>query len=243
MTLRAASDVPARARPCLQGTPRARPRLTDDEPLAFEGLSETVFRPTDGCFEWTIKHEAIRPDGAIFEVGILGFLSDEPERRPAFLDFLQDQTAVADGRPDMHVGMFRVKSRQQGREEVLSRHRARGNRQVSRDGWMKAAQVLSSLLVQVEDLASELIEPLAGFGEGDPSGPTVEQRDAKFFFEDGDPLAHSRLSDAELRCSGRKAPVLRSPHERREVRKLRETGGEQGFDHRCHSVPSRVRGV
>ena len=47
--------------------------------------------------------------------------------------------------------------------------------------------------MQVEDFPSELIEPLTGFGESDPSGPTVEQRDAKLFFEDGDSLADGRL--------------------------------------------------
>ena len=79
---------------------------------------------------------------------------------------------------------------------------------------MKAAEVSSSLFVQVEDLASVLIEPLTGFGEGNPPGPTVEQRDPKLSFEDGGPLADGRLSDAQGGGSGGEAPFLRSPHER-----------------------------
>src|SRR5208337_4612416 len=103
---------------------------------------------------------------------------------------------------------------QQGGEEAFSGNRACRNGQVARDGRMKAAEVSSSLFVQVEDLASVLIEPLTGFGEGNPPGPTVEQRDPKLSFEDGGPLADGRLSDAQGGGSGGEAPFLRSPHER-----------------------------
>jgi len=216
----------------LRGPPRTRSRLADDEHLAFQGCERDGFSYDQGMPRMDDQHEAIRPDRAIFEVGILNFLSDEPKCRPALLDILQHQTAVAHRRSDMHSGMFRVKGREQGREAAFSRHRAGCNRQVSRDGRMKAADVSASLLVQVEDLTSVLVEPLTGLSEGDPAGPTVEQRDAKLLFEAGDSLAHRRLSDAELRCSGREAPLLRSPRERREVWKLGETRGEQGFDHR-----------
>jgi hypothetical protein len=79
---------------------------------------------------------------------------------------------------------------------------------------MKAAEVPSSVLVQVEDLARVLIEPLTRFGQGNLSGPTVEERDPKFSFEDGDSLTDGRLSDAQVGGSGRETPLLRSPHKR-----------------------------
>ena len=79
---------------------------------------------------------------------------------------------------------------------------------------MESAEVPSSLFVQVKDFASILVELLTRFGEGNPSGPTVEQRDAKLFFEDGDSLTDGCLSNAQGGSSGREAPLLRSPHER-----------------------------
>ena len=48
-------------------------------------------------------------------------------------------------------GIRRVESRQQGREEALAGDRACRNRQVARDGRMKAAEVSSSLFVEIED--------------------------------------------------------------------------------------------
>ena len=118
-----------------------------------------------------------------------------PSDCPALLDVPDDRAAIADRGPHMDLGMLRVERGQQGREEAFPGDRACRDRQVAGHRRMKAAEVPSSLFVEIEDLASELIEPLTGFGEGDPPGPTVEQRDPQLSFEGGDPLADGRLSD------------------------------------------------
>ena len=76
-----------------------------------------------------------------------------------------------------------------------------------------------------------LVESPTRFGEGDPPGPSVEERDSKLFFEDGNSLAHGRLSQAEAARRGGEAPLLRRSNERGEVRQLRKAGGGEGFGH------------
>jgi hypothetical protein len=71
--------------------------------------------------------------------------------------------------------MLRVEGRQESGEEAFSGDGACRNGQVARDGRTKAAEISSSLFVEVEDLASAFIEPLTRFGEGNSSDPTVEQ--------------------------------------------------------------------
>ena len=86
--------------------------------------------------------------------------------------------------------------------------------------------------MQVEDLPGVGIEPLPGFGEGNPSGPAIEQRDMKLFFEHGDSLADGRLSDAQIGRSGGKATPLRDRGEGRQVRKLRKARSRRKLTHR-----------
>ena len=122
-------------------------------------------------------------------------------------------------------GYFSWKAGQQGREEAFAGDRTGRNRQIARDGRPEAADVRPGLPVQVEDLPGILIEPLTRFGEGDSSGPAIEQRDAKLSFEHGDSLADGRLGDRPSRRRGGEAPTLRDRCERREVRKLDKASG------------------
>jgi hypothetical protein len=61
---------------------------------------------------------------------------------------------------------------------------------------MQAAEARPSFPVQVADFPGVLIELPTRFGEGNPAGSSVEQRNAKLFFEDGHSLAHRGLTDA-----------------------------------------------
>ena len=99
------------------------------------------------------------------------------------------------------------------------------------------------MLVQIENLPGEVVEPLAGFGESDFSGPAVEERNTDFFFEDGDSLAHGGLSDAECAGGGSEACVLGGPRKRCEVRKLGGNGGWWGFDHWGTTLAGHARGL
>ena len=54
----------------------------------------------------------------------------------------------------------------------------------------------------------------------DSPGPTVEQRDAKLFFQGGDSLTHGRLGDAQVGRGGREAPQLGRLDERAEMREF-----------------------
>ena len=70
------------------------------------------------------QDEGIRSDGAVIKDGIVRLLSDQAEGRAAFFDILQDEAAIADGGPDMHVGILGVKGGEQRGEEVLAGHGA-----------------------------------------------------------------------------------------------------------------------
>src|SRR5262245_45985923 len=60
--------------------------------------------------------------------------------------------------------------------------------------------------MQVEDSPGILVESPTRFGEGDPPGPSVEERDSKLFFEDGNSLAHGRRVRPRPRAAAVKLP-------------------------------------
>ena len=143
-----------------------------------------------------------------------------------------DRAAVAHRGPHVDFGELLAEGGEQGGQVALGRDRACRNRQVARDARVEAAEALPRLLVQVEDSPGELIEPLARLGQGDATGPAVEERDPKLSLEGGDSLTHRRLGDAQVGRRVREAPPLRRPRERREVRELSGAGGRWGFGHR-----------
>src|SRR3954470_9615958 len=146
---------------------RQRPMTVVDDYERFprQGVERDASASRPGMPRGDEEHERIPANRASLEGRFLGLLPDESNRYSAFLDILDDRAAIADRGPHMDLGIRRVESGQQGREEALTGDRACRNRQVARDGRMKAAEVTSSLFVEIEDLASELIEPLTGFGE------------------------------------------------------------------------------
>ena len=58
----------------------------------------------------------------------------------------------------------------------------------------RSAEQYVRLRVQVEDSPGQLIEPLARLGQGDATGPAVEERDPKLSFEGGDTLVGLNLT-------------------------------------------------
>src|SRR5262249_41567005 len=186
----------------LQGTAGARARFADDERLAGQGVERDGATGCPGVPRGDDEHQGIAADWPRFEAPPFGLLPHEPQRGLALLDLGQHRAAIAHRGPDMDPGMLRVEGSQQGGEEAFAGDRAGGNREVARDDRMEARDVLPGLPVQVEDPPGILVESPARFGEGDPPGPSVEERDSKLFFEDGNSLAHGRLSQAQAARRG-----------------------------------------
>ena len=150
----------------LQRRAGARTRLANDERFLGQGVERDGSTSRPRMTRGDQEHQRMPADRASLEGRSVGPLPDEPKRCPPLLDILDDRAAVADGGSHMDLRMLGTERRQQGREEAFSGDRAGRNRQVAGHRGMKAAEVSSSLFVQVEDLASELVEPLTGFGEG-----------------------------------------------------------------------------
>ena len=161
VTFSAASEVPARSRPLskTQREPDPDSRMISFSPL--RALSEMVLRPAAAMPGGDDQHQAIRPDRAKVEARILGFLSHEPDRRPALLDVLQDRAAIAHRRPDMHLGELLLERREQSREEAFTGHRACRERQIPGDGRVETAEGLAGLVMQVEDSPAVFIAAAA----------------------------------------------------------------------------------
>src|SRR5262245_60267794 len=152
------------------------------------------------------KQERISANRTDLQGRFLGLLADEPECRPPLFDILDDRAAIRDRGSHMHLGMFRTERGEERREEALARYRACRDRQVTGDRWTEATQVAACLFVKIEDLAGELVEAMTGFGEGNFSGPTVEERNPQLPFQRSDPLTHGRLSDTQVGRRSREAP-------------------------------------
>src|SRR4051794_31319957 len=85
---------------------------------------------------------------------------------------------------------------------------------------MEAAEALPRFLVQLEDFPGQLIEPLACLGEGDATGPAIEERDPELFLQGSDSLTHRRLGHSQVGRRVREAPPLGRPRKGREVWEL-----------------------